>query len=204
MKKLILKVLLATLIITLTGCTTPDTPEDLPNKSLTTTNLSSTSTSIEPKFIPALKIDVSKKFQFYDINLSVTQLIDLDTSYHSDKEIAQLLNEKLRNLLKESNLLSTHINANFLMIDATYERRFVGDKTPIPTTSLSYPSFEYFIDIQNHTQSLNKIRKSKFSYRGTLKLTKQVIGKKLNSKLDEIQFINAFANSIFNEIKDLR
>ena len=186
MKNFSLKVLLIALVIGITGCTTPSTP---------TTQTTPVTTKIEKK--------ISKKFQFYKANLDVTQLIDSDKKYHSDKELELLLNEKLRSLLEKNNLLSTKIDANFLMIDAVYERRFVGDKTPIPSNSLSYPSFEYTIDVKSHSKSLIKIQKSKFPFKGNLTLTRQIIAKKLNLKADEIQFIDALANSIFNDIKNL-
>lgn len=204
MKKFSLKVLLAALVVGITGCTTPNTPKPLTQTPITTKASSITSTAVQSDSIANSQIDISKKFQFYKANLSVTQLIDLDTSYHTEKELELLLNEKLRNLLEKENLLSTHINANFLMIDVIYERRFIGDKTPIPTTSLSYPSFEYTIDIKSHSKSLTKIDKSRFSYKGDLALTKRVIGKKLNKKSDEVQFIDALANNIFEDIKNLK
>jgi len=186
MKNFSLKVLLIALVIGITGCATPTTPTDT------------------KKAVTKEKAKISKKFQFYKADLSVTQLIDPDANYHTDKELERLLNEKLHHLLKQNNLLSTQTNTNFLMINATYERRFVGDKTSIPSSSLSYPSFKYTIDIKSHSKTLVKIEKKKFSFKGNLALNKQVIAKKLNKKTDEIQFINALADSIFKDIKNLQ
>ena len=196
MKIFSFKILLIASVIGITGCATSSSPSK-PNSMIKSIESSSTND------LPIQKTNISQKFQFYKANLSVTQLIDSDAKYHSDKELELLLNEKLNNLLKKDNLLSTHIDANFLMIDAIYERRFIGDKTPIPSSSLSYPSYKYTIDVQNHTKSIAKVDKSKFSYKGNLSLTKRIIAKKLNNKTDEIQFINALANSIFEEIKNI-
>ncbi len=190
MKKFSLKVLFITSIIVFTGCAIPSTP-------------SSSNTHNAPTKI-STKIDKNKQFQIYKIPLSVTQLIDSDKKYHSDKELELLINEKLIALLKKENYLTTKTDANIIMITVSYERRFVGDKTPIPSTSLSYPKFEYSIDLHNQTKSIAKIKKSKYSYKGNLALTKKVISKTLDKKTDEMQFIDALVNSIFNDIKNLQ
>jgi hypothetical protein len=178
MKKFSLKVVLIILIIGITGCGSSNTPS-----------------------VP--KVKTSKEFQFDKVNLNVTQLVQPDISYHSNEELEQMLNKKLHSLLEENNLLSTQTDMNTLVINATYERRFVGDETPIPSDSLAYPHYQYSINVKDHTKSLTKIEKSNLIYQGGFTLNLQVMAGTLRDKKYEIQFINALANTIFKDIERL-
>ena len=124
-----------------------------------------------------------------------------DISYHSGEELELMLNKKLHRLLEENNLLSTQTNMNTLVINATYERRFVGDETSISTDSLAYPHYQYSINVKSHTKLLTKIKKIDLTYQGGFTLNLQVIAGTLRDKKYEILFINALANTIFKDIE---
>jgi len=178
MKKFSLNVILTILIISIAGCGSSNTPS-----------------------VP--KVKTSKEFQFDKVKLKVTQLIQPDITYHSSEELEQMLNKKLHSLLIENNLLSTQTNMNTLVINASYQRRFVGDETPIPSDSLAYPHYQYTIDIKDNTKSLTKIEKNDLTYQGGFSLNLQVMAGTLRDKKYEIQFINALANTIYKDIENL-
>jgi hypothetical protein len=178
MNKFSLKVLLAIVtVINISGCgeTTPSVPQ----------------------------VKTSTKFQFNEVNLKITQLIQPKITYHTEEELKMMLTKKLHSLLKENNLLSTQKSMNTLVINAIYERRFVGDETPLPSDSLAYPHYQYTINVKNNSKSLLKIKKDKLTYQGGFSLNLQVIAGTLRDKKYEVQFINALANTIFEDIKQL-
>jgi len=133
----------------------------------------------------------------------VTQSVQPKITYHTKEEFSKMLNTKLTSLLKENDLLSTQKSMNTLVINAVYERKFVGDGTPFPTDSLAYPRYKYTIDVKNDAKSLVKVQKENLVYNGGFSLNLQVIAGSLRDKKYEIQFINALATRIFEDIKDL-
>lgn len=180
MKKFSLKILLAVVaIITISGCGATGTPS-----------------------VP--KVKTTEKFQFEKVNLNVTQLVQPKIVYHTKEELSEMLNKKLTSLLKENNLLSTQKDMDKLVINAIYERRFVGDETPMPSDSLAYPHYTYTIDVENNSKSLIKVKKENLTFSGGFSLNLQMMAGTLRDKKYEVEFINALANAIFEDIKNLQ
>ncbi len=178
MNKFSLKVLLAIVtVISISGCgaTTPSVPQ----------------------------VKTSEKFQLNEVSLNVTQLVQPKITYHTEEELKMMLNKKLHSLLKENNLLSTKKSMNTLVINVIYKRKFVGDETPLPSDSLAYPHYQYTINVKNDSKSLLKIKKDELTYKGGFTLNLQVMAGTLRDKKYEIQFIDALANTIFEDIKQL-
>ena len=150
------------------------------------------------------KVMLTNKFQLQTATLHLSELIDAEPSYHTEKELQELLNMQLKRLLENKKLLTEDKRANTLVITVNYERRFVGDKTPIPSSALAYPSYSYAIDVMDHDKLLTKATQKKKSFKGGLAMSKQVITKALNDKRYENTFINALARDIVKSIQALQ
>ncbi len=160
----------------------------------------------EPKVAKseAPKVVLSNKFQLHNATLHLSELIDAEASYHTEKELQELLNMQLKRLLENKKLLTQDKRANTLVITVNYERRFVGDKTPMPSHALAYPSYAYSIDVMDHKKLLTGMTQKKKSFKGGLAMSKQVITKALNDKRYENTFINALARDIVKSIQALQ
>ncbi len=160
----------------------------------------------EPKAVKpdTPKVTLSNKFQFQKATLHLSELIDMDAAYHTEKELQELLNRQLQRLLENKKLLTEDKRANTLVIKVDYERRFVGDKTPIPSSALAYPSYAYSIDVMDHDKRLTNVTQKKKSFKGGLAMSKQVITKALNDKRHENTFINALARDIVASVQALQ
>ncbi len=150
------------------------------------------------------KVVLTHKFQFHNATVNLSELIDADGAYHTQNELQTMLNDKLRKLLEAKDLLTEDSRANTLEIHVNYERRFVGDKTPIPSSALAYPAYAYTIDITDHGKRLTGMKQEKKQFKGGLAMSKQVVTKSLNDKRYEQTFINAVAKDIFKSIESLR
>lgn len=177
MKKLSLSLLLVAIILGITGC-------------------GSSSPSV-PKII------ATEKFQFTSAKLNLSQLVKTKIVYHTQKELENILNDKLLKLLKKDGLLSDNISMNKIIVNANYERRFVGDETPVHTDSLGYPNYSYSIDIREAKKSLGTINKNNLVFNGGFVMNLQVIAGTLRDKKYELEFIDALANTIFEEIQNI-
>ncbi len=177
MKKLGLGLLLIAIIVGVTGCgkNTPAIPEK----------------------------KVTKKFRFSNAKLNLTQDIETNIVYHTQKELETILNDKLTKLLEDTKLLSKNTRMNTLVINVNYERRFVGDETSIPSDSLRYPRYSYSIEIMDSNKSINTINKNNLAFKGGLKMNLKVIAGTLRDKKYELEFIDALANTIIEDIKNL-
>jgi len=177
MRKLSLSLLLIAIIVVITGCgkVTPSTPN----------------------------IQTTKKFQFTHAKLNLSQLVKTKIVYHTQEELESILNEKLTKLLNDNKLLSKNSKMNTLIINADYERRFVGDETALSTDSLAYPNYVYTIEIKDGDTSIYTIKKDKLKFKGDFAMNLQIIAGTLRDKKYELEFVEALANVIFDDINDL-
>ena len=177
MKKLSLSLLLIAILVGITGCSknSPSAP----------------------------KIKATEKFQFLNAKLNLSQFVKTKIVYHTKEELETILNNKLTKLLKDNELLSTDIKMNKLVINANYKRRFVGDKTAISTDSLAYPNYSYTINLVNNNKSIGTIKKDNLSFKGGFMMNLQIIAGTLRDKKYELEFIEALANKIFDDIENL-
>jgi len=150
------------------------------------------------------KVMLSNKFQFQNATLHLSELIDAEVSYHTEKGLQSILNRQLKRLLESKKMLTEDKRANTLVITVNYERRFVGDKTPLPSSALAYPSYAYRIDVMDQETPLLHTMQQKQSFKGGLAMSKQVVTKSLNDKRDENIFINALARDIVKSIQALQ
>ncbi|MCF6330614.1 MAG: hypothetical protein L3I99_03595 [Sulfurimonas sp.] len=146
---------------------------------------------------------VTKKFQFSNAKLNLTQAIETEIEYHTQKELEIILNGKLTKLLEDNKILSENTQMNTLVINVNYQRRFVGDETSMPSDSLRYPKYSYSIEIIDTNKSINTINKNNLAFKGGLKMNLKVIAGTLRDKKYELEFIDALANTIVEDIKNL-
>ncbi len=151
-----------------------------------------------------VKVVVTDKFQFNGATLHLSELIDADVVYHTEHELQEMLNNKVKSLLEKKKLLTQDKRGNSLVVNVNYERRFVGDKTPFPSNSLAYPSYGYSIKVMDNDKLLTSVEQDKKSFKGGLAMSKQVVAKSLNDKSYENTFVNALAEDIFKSIQSLR
>lgn len=149
------------------------------------------------------KIKTSKEFKFEGSKLTLTQFVTPDIKYHTQEELKDILNDKLTTLMKTNKLLSKNDTDNSLLIQVNYERRFVGDKTPLPSDALGYPNFSYTITVLDNDKKISEIKKDKLTYQGGFSMNLQVMAAALRDKKYEVQFLEALANTIFEDIKNI-
>jgi len=152
--------------------------------------------------IPA--IETSEQFRVENVSLSIDQFVTPDIQYHTDTEIQTLVTDGIKGDLMAADLLSTDASMDSLDIAITYQRRFVGDKTPIPSDSLAYPFFDYVIKIKGGDKQITTISKKNLTYSGGFAMNLKVAGGLLRDKTDELAFINALSESVANTIKSLK
>ncbi len=151
--------------------------------------------------VPSVKS--TKKFQFSKIKLNLSQSSTSKIVYHTEEELSEIINNRLLELMKQENMLSTDELANKLIIKAFYYRRFVGDQTPFPSDSLAYPNYDYEIEVVNKEKKIEEIKRENLAFKGGFAYNLKVIAGTLRDKKYEIDFAQALANKIFEEIKSL-
>jgi len=150
------------------------------------------------------KIETTKQFQLKEVKVVLSSSVKTKIVYHTEDELENLLNKRLKYLLNESDLLSINKEMNALSINANYQRAHVGEATPFPSDSLAYPGFAYDVNILDKNKVLGTISKHSLTYKGGFLMNLQVIAASLRDKKYEIDFINSLANSIVEDIKDLQ
>lgn len=169
------KIYLLILVVTLTGCATSGSND-------------------------AARVVTTKQFRFDAVELKFEQFSTPELEYHTPDEIEQLLNHLVRQQLEAKNLLSADPAMNELVIAAWYRRRFVGDKTPVPTDSLAYPDYAYRIDLMNGADKLATLEKNKLTFKGGFAMNLKVMAGALRDKKYELEFVEAFANSLVQQV----
>jgi hypothetical protein len=151
------------------------------------------------------KLPITKQFRFEGVNIELTQLHNPTIIYHTDKEIENLLNERIIRILIEKRLLTDDKNANVLNISALYFRRFMGDETPVKSDSLGYPFFGYDIKVLDNNQTvLREKHIENLQFKGGFTMNIKALAGQLRDKEDELPFIEAFANTIAESIEAIR
>lgn len=161
------------------------------------TGCTSTSTPNTPEF------PTTKQFKFEAITLYFAETHFAKIVYYTDKELEVLLNTKIIELLKEKNLLSNDPNMNKLEIRASYIRTYVGDGTPFPSDALRYPVCNYRIEISDNSNILRVVDRRNLTYNGGFFMNLQGLSTGLRDKKYELEFIEAFANTIVESIEKL-
>ena len=149
------------------------------------------------------KVKTSEKFKLEKVSLSIKEKVKSEIKYHTKDELEQLLNDMIVEGLTKEGLLSTDVTMNTLKINVIYKRRFVGDETPFPSDALGYPFVDYKIDVINDTKILTSMDNTDMTYKGGFAMNLQVIAATLRDKKYEVEFIQAVANKIVDDIKKL-
>jgi hypothetical protein len=148
----------------------------------------------------------TEKFQFNGVNnfeffqpYNATNVI-----YHTPDELKDMLNGKIIDLLNKKELLSNDTTMDVIKLDVEYARGFVGDASPVKTDSLRPPSCSYKLYIINKdNQTIQTIERNNLTFNGGFLMNLQTIAGGLRDKKYELEFIEAFANTIVNSIEDL-
>ena len=157
------------------------------------------------KSVPNLSdVPTTEQFQITDLTVSVEQFVTPDIVYHSDSEIEQQVFTSLKSQLNDSGLYSDNSAMTALDIHVTYHRRFVGDKTPLPSDSLAYPSFDYVIKVMQGDTVLTTITRKNLTYSGGLSMNLQAASGLLRKKENELPFFNGLATSLTDTVKALK
>jgi hypothetical protein len=151
--------------------------------------------------IPTVK--TTKYFNIKNVSLHLTQKVKTDIVYHTQKELQELLKNDIEKKLADKNLLSNDASMTKLVIDVSYTRHFVGDATPMSSDSLAYPNMNYTIKAYDGKKLLTTIEKKDLTYQGGFAMNLQVIAGTLRDKKYELDFINALANTIVNNIEEI-
>lgn len=151
--------------------------------------------------IPSVK--TTEQIKINSFSLSVKQLVTPEIAYHTEKEIRDLIEEKVISQLKEINLLTSDNRANSLDIRITYHRKFVGDATPFPSDSLAYPIVDFEIKLNDGEKVLKTISRKDLRVNGGFVMNLKVMGGTLREKSDEDYFIDVLSNTITEFIKQL-
>jgi hypothetical protein len=149
------------------------------------------------------KVKTSEKFKLERVSLNLTEKVKTEIKYHTQDELEQLLNDMILEELTKKELFSTDSTMNTLKIDVVYKRRYVGDETPFPSDSLGYPFIDYKINVINGTKLLTEINQEDMSYKGGFTMNMQVMAGTLRDKKYELEFIQAVANKIIDDITKL-
>jgi len=150
------------------------------------------------------KIKTTKYFNIKNVSLHLTQKVKTDIVYHTQKELQELLKNDIKKKLTNKGLLSHDISMTNLSIDVDYTRHFVGDATPISSDSLGYPNMNYTIKAYDGKKLLTTIKKRDMTYQGGFAMNLQVMAGTLRDKKYELEFINALANTIVNNIEEMQ
>ncbi|MDR2081672.1 MAG: hypothetical protein LBP54_07310 [Campylobacteraceae bacterium] len=151
-------------------------------------------------------LPVTKQFRFDGIsNFELRQLHNATIVYHTAEEIEALLNEKITKFLVEKRLLTSDENANILEISLVYFKRFMGDETPVKSDSLGYPLFGYNIKVLDNNQTiLREIDRRDLIFKGGFATNVKALAGQLREKEDELQFIDAFAETVTKSIEKIK
>ena len=149
------------------------------------------------------KIEVTKKFRVNDVKLNLSQLVQTKITYHTREELESILKSKIIEILKKKKLLSNDSKMDALAINVNYQRRFVGDETPIASDSLAYPNYSYTIKILKENKLIGSIKKDNLTFEGGFTMNLQIVAGTLRDKKYELEFIESLANAIVNDIESL-
>ena len=156
------------------------------------------------KLTPSIK--TTEKFRINSISLKLVQTVTPEIVYHTEKEISDIVIAKIKDKLNKENLLSDNKAMTSLDIKMTYYRTFVGDGTPFPSDSLRYPEYAFEIVVKDGISGklLATINRDNLAYSGNFFDHLQVAAMTFRDKSYEIPFMEVFANTIVEYIKDMK
>jgi hypothetical protein len=149
-------------------------------------------------------VQTTEKFNIGNISLTVNQMVTPEIEYHTNEEIQELVAAGIKANLYQAGLITTDTTMNSLEIVMTYDRRFVGDETPIPSDSLAYPFFSYDIKIKDGDTLLTTISKKNLIFNGGFAMNLKVMGGLLREKSDETVFMDALSRTVVKSIKEFK
>lgn len=150
------------------------------------------------------KVKTSQKFSVEKVSLTLKEKVKSDIVYHTQDELQELLKKDVEKKLSDKELLSSEPSMNKLTINVIYTRHFMGDASPIPMDSLTYPNMDYKIEVFDGDKLLTAINQKDLTYSGGVIMNAQVVLGALRDKKYELKFINALANTIVENIEELR
>ncbi|MDB4837839.1 hypothetical protein OAH87_05155 [Marinomonas sp.] len=154
-----------------------------------------------PTAFNAPSLNTTSSFYIEHISLVTEQLVTPDIEYHTQAEIEKKVSDGVYQSLSQKGLLSDDTSMTTLNIEVVYQRRFVGDKTPIPSDSLAPPIFDYVIALQTGDKEVSSVSRKGLTYNGGFAKNLKIAGGLLRKKSDEEAFINALVNSIVETIE---
>lgn len=149
-------------------------------------------------------VELGKQFKVGQVSLTVSQRVVPDITYHSEAELQRLLSQKLSVLLEKRGLLSHQPTANALNIQIQYQRNFLDDQTPNPSSALAYPRYDYEIKVMHGIQELAQIVEKNRVFKGRFIMNIDVLAGRLDKKSDEIVFIDKLANEIVRSVEKIK
>lgn len=156
-----------------------------------------------PESSDANQVKTSEQFQFKNINFELSQFHNPQIVYHTPEELESVINQNIMARLIEKDLLSNQAGMNELNISISYERRFVGDETPLKSDSLAYPIFAYKIEVIDAGEVIKTIERKNLTYSGGFGMNLRVMSASLRDKKHEIKFAEAIANTIVKQVSQL-
>jgi hypothetical protein len=149
------------------------------------------------------EVFVSKQLRIDKIEFNLTEYHKPEIVYHTKNELETLFKEGLFKKLNEKKLITEDKNADTVDIIIDYQRRYLGDATPLKSDSLGYPNYAYSIIVKNNGKDLLRKDRKNLIYQGGFVMNLQVIAGSLRDKKYEVDFIDALSNAITNEIENL-
>ncbi|UAA40029.1 hypothetical protein KIH87_06680 [Paraneptunicella aestuarii] len=146
----------------------------------------------------------TNQFKIDNIHFKLSQLVTPEIEYHTEEEMKKIIIPQIEDRLQRANLLTNDESANNLFIFLDYQRRFVGDASPFPSDSLSTPFFGYTIEIREGNKVISTISRNRLIYKAGFTFNLKIVSGSLREKSDELTFLNALADKIIDEIKNIR
>lgn len=148
--------------------------------------------------------EMSEQFKLGSVSLTVSQRIAPKITYHTESELKQLLGDKVTYFLDQRGLLSHQSKANALVIQVAYQRHFLDEQTDHPSGSLAYPRYDYDIKVMNDYTELTHIAQKNRVFKGRFIMDIDMLEGRLDSKSDEIIFIEQLAKEVVRSVDELK
>lgn len=148
---------------------------------------------------------ISSKYNMGNINLRVQQFHEPEIKYHTKAELNDMFKNGLVKKLDENNFISDNSRDNVLTVGVSYQRRFLGDETPIKSDSLGAPRFTYSIEIRDkNNKTLRELIRTNQIYSGGFLFNLKIIAGQVKEKKYEKDFIEALVNKIYKDIENIK
>ncbi len=154
-----------------------------------------------PQQPAAETVTLSSAINVKELDLNLTFKHTPEIKYHTQEELTSLVTSLLKTKLKEKQLLSTAPEADSIVINVDYFRRFLGDATPLPSDSLAAPEFEYQIKLAQGQEMKTVVSRDNLVYKPGFASSLKIIGGGLRDKEDELPFVEALVNTLIDDIE---